>query len=380
MILFTLNGESMVEGVFSGVALQAIILDLCEAQVSGRLICKIEGATKTLNIWKGRIASASSSLVDDRMGEVIYREGKLSLDAFVSAAGKVSGWTRFGDILLKSGLFTTKDLWEALCNQTKAILGSLCFYAAIEVSFESDQKPPKMEYNIFLDLKEIFEKSLVLFRSHTAFEAAAMANPTLELDESALVFADNDFLKDMVVLIRDSGNFITIVDKDSRLSKINTIGALYELYLRGILKDTLQLAQAKISPSVDRDFREICEEANFMFAELANAAKVEEIQEWGAIVAGANLVLCDEIGMGMHLTSPLGFAYPNILRSFILHPRNAEKSVLKYSHAWPRDIASQLSDSIRTALLFIFFELYNRKINSPEFARVKGMLDGNGFL
>ncbi len=366
----------MFNGHISGVTVPSLLKDLCFRKSSCSVICKMEGITKSITVWKGNVTSASSTLIDDRLGEVIYRDGRLSLDTFVDAAGKVTKQMRFGDLLLKSGLFTPFDLWDALTNQTQAILSSLCFYEEVEVEMDYNVQAPKFELPVQFHLAEIFKDAHEELHFVRSFEKAARTHPKLEIVESSIGAADNDFLRDMVALIKDSKDYFEIVDKASRLSKIYTNRTLFELLIRGVIKDTWGLTNSRVSPQTTQSLASIIEDGQFMFTELANAAKNEQITEWEQIVQGAHSMLTRHLGKGLFLTLESGLIQTNIIHAAIFRSKARSQAAASFHRMWPDNLAFQLRETILSAILFILFELCNRKFASPEFARVKGVIDG----
>lgn len=370
-------GLLMFEGVVPGTSIQGLIGDLSRRGLSGSLVCKIEAISKSVNIWQGNVVSASSSLIDDRLGEVIYREGRLSLDAFVDAAGKVTKSMRFGDLLIKSGLFTELDLWNALIAQSKSILTSLCFYDEISVRFEELPSPPKFELPLQFDLDQLFTQTYSELSMLRIFDAQARHLPKLEIVEGSLSGANSDFLRDMVGLAREAGDYIQVVDTASRLSQSYTSRVLYELVIRGVVKDSWGLAAARISPEGFRALKTVIEDVNFMFMELFAAARKEGFEDsWHTMVNGAIIYLKRSFGEGHFLTPEHGFLPDNILNVVLLRDDLRSFAHLNFNRHWPENVGNTLREKMTSVVLFILFELCNRKFGSEEFARVKKLIDG----
>lgn len=365
----------MFQGKTPGYALPSVLNEYLAAGASGQLMFRVDGGvTKTINIWHGRVTSAGSQLIDDRLGEVIYREGRLTLDTFVDAAGKVTKSLRFGDLLIKSGIFTPLDLFDALASQTRAVLSSLVFYATLEVEFRSNEAAPKLELPINETLGDLLDETISEFRFVQAFERVARAAPTLALNEDAMHLANNDFYRDVVQLVRETPDFSAIVDKTSRLSAPYTVRALFELYLRGVLDDSWGFAKSYLSSESASGLSQVVEEANFLLAELANAAKMEEITGWDNIVFGASGVLSRELGAGHYLT-PVAFVHGNILRSAVLRSTVRKTALSRFERSWPATFVEYVRDALHHGLVYILFELFNRKFTSQEFARVRVLME-----
>ena len=365
----------MFQGVIPGTTLPAFITEISSRKHCGTLHCKFDGFDKRVNFWHGKVISASSTLIDDRLGEIVYREGKLTLDAFIDAAAKVTKEMRFGDLLIKRKIFTEIDLWNALNSQSRSILDSLCFYKEIDVRFEEHQNSPKMEMLVQFEVDQIFEKALAELQEIEIFEQEARKKPALVLDTRAAHLLTDDFQRDMVGLVQDSADFNTIVDSTSRLSPIYTVRALYRLLVRGLLEDTWQLGRQNLLEETQKALQQTIEDANFMLAELANAAKMEQITEWEVILARASEVLTKDLGDGVFISPSDGFLEHNIVRAAVLQKKIRNKFYLQFSQSWSSSFVKHVHEAIYASMLFILFELYNRKFNSKEFARVKTMID-----
>lgn len=365
----------MFQGVIPGTTIPSFVTELSNRRVCGTLQCKFETFNKSINIWHGSVISASSTLIDDRLGEIIYREGKLTLDNFVDAAGKVTKEMRFGDLLIKRGIFTETDLWHALNSQSRAIINSLCFYKEVDVRFEEHQNSPKMETLVQFEIDRIFREALDELKIVEQFESCARAQSRLELSADAERLATSDFQRDMVSLVTESSDFNVIVDSTSRLSSIYTLRALHQLFLQGIIVDTWGLTEAALPEHGKRALRQVVEDANFMFAELANAAKIEQITGWNLIVTRAADILAKQMGDGVFLNADSGFIFDSILRASVMQGVIRTRAQEHFQRVWPIGFVKCVEEALYATVLFILFELYNRKFGSKEFARVKAMID-----
>ena len=186
--------------------------------------------------------------------------------------------------------------------------------------------------------------------------------------------ANSDFHRDVVQLVRETPDFNAVVDKTSRLSPPYTVRALYELFLRGVLADTWGFAQGYVSDETSNGLTQVVEEANFLLLELANAARMEEINGWENIVFGASGVLSREFGMG-HYLSPSTFVHGNILRSAVLRSTVRRNGLARFETSWPATFVEYVRDALHNSLIYVLFELFNRKFGSQEFARVRVMME-----
>lgn len=365
----------MFEGTVPGVAIPAIVRDLSLARVSGSLTCSSESFRKKIWFWRGQVVSATSSLIDDRLGEVIYRAGKLSLEVFIDAAGRVTPKLKFGDLLIQAGFFTANDLWEALNLQSKSILESLCYYPSLNVHFDTNVVLQKNETYIQFSVQKIMTEAVDNAHHLRLFESLARNSPRLELNEGYEVLVGNDFYRDIVALVQKVPDFVQIVDNESRLNPLYTTLALYEFLSRGILRDSIGFIGATTVESIRHLLRETVDAMNFVFAEVQNAAEVENVTDWSAIIDRANDDLSVRLGIGRFVDAKFGFLYDQILMACVTQKVAQNCAVRNGYVSWADGAMRYMEDSLYSAVLFILFELYNRNWSSAEFYHAKAMVD-----
>jgi hypothetical protein len=364
------------QGIVPGIAIPSMIKGLASNKSCGNLICRIENSEKKITFWHGRVTGAMSTLIDDRMGEVIYRKGVISVDDFVEAAGKVNHKMRFGEALVRSGVFNEQNLWDALNMQARDILASLCFYNEIHVEFVEQKNPPRGESLIQFEVDEILDDAATEASLVAMFKKHCESRPRLEIEANATSLANNDFLKDLLGLIQKNNEFDALVNKESRLSPIYTTRALFEMYAKGILKETLSLHKHVLREESLYLIKSVVENANFMFAELRAAAAAEEIEAWDTIIAFSNNSLQGSLGLGLFVKSEDGFIFENIVRACLCQT-TAREWVTKFPspNRWVDVVADAIHDILYGAVLQIMFGLQNRKADSQHFARAKAIVD-----
>ena len=118
------------------------LLGLISNDFSGIVYIKINSSDKKLYIHKGQIVFASSTMIDDRLGEVIYRKGLITLDQMTEAAVKVTRKLKFGRVMIESNIFNSIDLWEGLKSQVLCILQSIFLEKQILYKMSRDYIEP----------------------------------------------------------------------------------------------------------------------------------------------------------------------------------------------------------------------------------------------
>jgi hypothetical protein len=364
------------QSIIPGIAVPSLIKGLNRMQASGTLICRIDEHEKRLTFWHGRLTGASSTLIDDRMGEIIYRKGIISVDDFIEAAGKVNQKTRFGEALVRSGVFNPLNLWDALNLQASGIVSALCFYQDIHVTFEQMTNPPRAESILQFEMNNVLDEAILETEMVALFVKQCEEKPCLEVDPAGESLATNDFLKDLVGIIQRTVDFQTIVYKESRLSPIYTSRALFEAYACGILKDTLGLHNAILSKETLQLLRGVVEDANFMFTELRASALTDSVDSWNATIGFVNETLRRNLGSGVFVRPEEGFIFDNIARACVCQKKAGEWVTRFQSPSrWLDVVTNAIRDILYEAVLQIIFELQNRQANSPNLLQAKAIID-----
>jgi hypothetical protein len=99
--------------------------NLCRSRSTGVLHVTSRGITKKVYIDQGRIVFAGSGDPDDRLGDLLLREGLISLDQMEAAIAKLSGGKRLGTLLVDGGNLSPENLVRAVLNQVRGIVLAL---------------------------------------------------------------------------------------------------------------------------------------------------------------------------------------------------------------------------------------------------------------
>lgn len=190
---------------------------------------------KKLYFKSGELVFASSDLMDDRLGEVIYREAIISLDQLTNFAVQVDRKTKFGKVLLASGSFNTIDLWHALKSQVREIFRSVFLYDTGFVEVQSGSSPVEVSFETgtrsLLDAAYSYGAQ---FRSFAARINSAVRVHRMDA-ENIDIAKPGTFVGDMLELCSGSPTIEEVI-KRSKLARTNTILALHRLVALGHLK------------------------------------------------------------------------------------------------------------------------------------------------
>ena len=118
------------EGVLSSTTFPGLIYSVLSRKETGVLTLTGDTAEKSVFIQTGRPIFAASSDRDDRLGQLFFKEGLVSLEGLVHAVERAARENkRLGTVFVEMGLIQPHDLVEGVRNQVRNIVGSLFLWA-----------------------------------------------------------------------------------------------------------------------------------------------------------------------------------------------------------------------------------------------------------
>jgi len=215
------------------------LIGLHAASWSGVLSVDTGYGIKKVFLAHGEIVFAASNIIDDRLGEVIYREARISLDELTDSAAQVTKSRKFGQVLLSSGIFTNVKLWQALKLQVKQILRSLFMVDRVFFSMQEGTGLAPTEVVFSEPAGSLVLESysygcafrVFLAKLRTESEAVLLVSK----ERAAKDFAPGTFIGDLVELIHEQTNIQMLLDT-SKLIDTYTVAALFHLVNLGLCK------------------------------------------------------------------------------------------------------------------------------------------------
>jgi hypothetical protein len=120
--------------------LPELIQHLQEHRFGGLLTVQRGRVVKKITVEEGRLVFATSSDPDERLGNLLLRRGRLTLRQFLKASDRVAPGKRFGTILVEDGVFSPKDLVQAVTEQTREIIYGAFGWAEGHYQIEAGQR------------------------------------------------------------------------------------------------------------------------------------------------------------------------------------------------------------------------------------------------
>jgi hypothetical protein len=115
-------GRIPAEGSLADFDFPDLIEAVYESQWTGRATVTHMGVGKSVIVQAGRMVFASSTSRDDRLGELLLRQGKITLHQYIEAGKLMEGNKRLGTILVERGAIAPKELVNGVIEQTREII------------------------------------------------------------------------------------------------------------------------------------------------------------------------------------------------------------------------------------------------------------------
>jgi curved DNA-binding protein CbpA len=134
--------EIPLKGNIKEISLPRILIYLNRIRKTGTLIISTHAFTKKVYIVKGDTIFASSTYEDDRLGEMLIKAGKISIEQYEESVKLLKTTNkRQGAILVELGYLTPKDLFWSVKYHVKEIIYSLFPIDNAEYNFLEGEIP-----------------------------------------------------------------------------------------------------------------------------------------------------------------------------------------------------------------------------------------------
>ena len=215
--------------------LRAILLGLAQDGFTGNVLVDTGRGQKKLFFEEGDLVFATSNQMDDRLGEVLYRNGIINLDELTDAAVQVTRLRKFGQVLMASGALTAADLWNGLKDQVKCILDSVFLVNKVFYQINENGKTPPTKVRFPEGCPDLIEGAAsqgLRFRSFLKSFTPESEIWVLEKPDWHEQ-AKGTFEEDFLTLVRENKT-VALLTENCKLSDIYTVHTLLQLITKGV--------------------------------------------------------------------------------------------------------------------------------------------------
>ncbi len=236
-------------GQLSQLPLPEILEHVRTSVATGILSLVSGGARKALYVKDGRAVFASSNLPNDRLGEILIRDGKITVEEYEASIRAIHKGKRQGKALVEMGALSPKDLWEGVQFQVKEIVYSIFQWEEGSFHFEESTLPEKERITVDLDVTELI---LVGIRRVDASGSIQGRYPEgmLVLERGSDPPANLlESYEEHVLSLIDGDRSVLEICKESEIGDNETLKVLYAFLSTGIAK-----AKGRKVRTLDQDF------------------------------------------------------------------------------------------------------------------------------
>ena len=133
--------ESEVRGALGPTTLPHLLRVLVRGRKSGQLRLQRGRIAKAITLSEGRFVFASSTDLDDRLGELLLRKGLIGYRALQESVHAIKEGKRQGSHLVESGALSKQDLAEGVIEQVQEILFGLFLWEEGDYAFLEGEHP-----------------------------------------------------------------------------------------------------------------------------------------------------------------------------------------------------------------------------------------------
>lgn len=265
------------------------LMGLHRRRWSGAVAVDTQNGVKKIYFGGGEVVFAGSNMMDDRLGEVIYREALITLDELTNSAAQVDRKTKFGQVLLASKIFTNSALYRALQSQVRQILRSVFMVPKVYVEINAGTGLAPTEVVFDEGTASILDESYCYGCVFREFLGRLREDTRVELTSQAKVAAGEQgvgtFRGDLLELVSSQGTIAGILET-SKLIDLNTIAALADMVYDGlcalpnIAASERQGLGPELSPlkaKIDA-FYVLCNKVKKAFSEAGKSFPLDEVR------------------------------------------------------------------------------------------------------
>jgi Domain of unknown function (DUF4388) len=236
-------------GQLTQLALPDILQHLRLTNATGVLSLVSGGARKALYLKGGRVVFASSNLPNDRLGEILIREGKITVEEYEASIKAITKGKRQGKVLVEMGALSPKDLWEGVQTQVREVVFSIFMWEEGQFHFEESTLPDKEKITVDLDVTHLILEGV---RRVDANGAVSGRYPEGALVPETVAAVPDRLLEPYethVVGLVDGERSVLEICQDSEIGDNETLKVLYALISSGLVR-----IKGKKVRTLDQDF------------------------------------------------------------------------------------------------------------------------------
>ncbi len=268
--------ELSIRGELENSSVPELLRSLLLSGETGILTVRSDDVTKSLYLHRGRVAYASSSNPDERLGESLLVSGRISARQYVEASKRIRPGRRLGTILVELGALESEELLPAVEHQVREILMELFTWTHGEYELVIKDIDPGDMVTVNVSTENLILEGIRRSRSWSQVlrgigDIETVPMPTGQ--NEALYKLDLSPEEQEVLGSVNGSSTIEQICDTSYLSHFETCRTLWGLMVlgvvrRGLSRDTQSVVAERHAREEELDLETIVEKFNQMFSRV----------------------------------------------------------------------------------------------------------------
>jgi hypothetical protein len=205
----------LVRGTLEEHGVPSVLRPLLREKKTGPLRLTRGKATKTLYLSDGRLIFATSTDPDDRLGEMLLRDGLISYRDLEESVRAIRLGKRQGTLLVESGAIRSKDLVEGVTRQVQEIIYSVFLWEDGAFVFEEGDLPSREVIVLRMSTTDLILEGVRRIERWTRIRQGVGA-----LDQQYRLTADSASTLGDMSLLKDEMDLVASLDGVMSLEEI----------------------------------------------------------------------------------------------------------------------------------------------------------------
>lgn len=236
--------EATFHGNLQEMSFARLLVDLKANNATGTLIVRAPAFTKTVYFKNGGAVFASSTLEDDRLGEMLVKAGRITMRQYEHSVEILkSTGKRQGAILVDLGYITPKDLFWGVKFQVKEIITSLFLLGDGTFEFRDGEQPSEEVITLKISTENLVYEGVKRITNWTRIrnelpdpEAAfAVAAPYRSVPAEQFRTIDLTAEDRRILSLVNGGKTIRQLVEETRINSFDVMKTLYVLWITGVI-------------------------------------------------------------------------------------------------------------------------------------------------
>jgi hypothetical protein len=237
----SMQGEDLsIQGSLSEASLPELLASISRSRETGVLNFIDMGRWKAVYFKEGQVVFATSNLQDDRLGEFLLKQGRITIRQFLEASKLIKPGKRLGAVLVDQDILSPDELFVAINQHVLEIVYSLFEWSRGEYEFVMKELSAEGPVSLDLSTEKVILEGIRRLHDFTrVYAGVGTVDTILRHSEAA------DSLVYKLELDEDESQILSLVNGRlkveqiltmSYLSNFETLRILYGLVAAGVLE------------------------------------------------------------------------------------------------------------------------------------------------